>query len=71
MQMSKEACNSAKGQWIRSSCITLYKCTNSRPREGEITFNRAFEDWVVENEVEITGKCIIVITSGALICHPD
>jgi len=53
MGMSPEACHNGGGQFYRTACITLQRCIEARPREGEDGYRPSFEDWVIENEVEI------------------
>lgn len=53
MGMSPEACHHGGGEFYRTACITLKRCIDARPREGEPGYRSTFEDWVFENEVEI------------------
>lgn len=53
MGMSPEACHHGGGEFYRSACITLKRCIDSRPREGEPGYRSTFEEWVKEEEVEI------------------
>ena len=53
MGMSLEACHNGGGQFFRTACVTLQQCIDDRPLEDEVGFIPAFEDWVVENEIDI------------------
>ncbi|EJK44919.1 hypothetical protein THAOC_36505 [Thalassiosira oceanica] len=52
MGMSDE-CSNGGGQWFRTPCITLYRCIDARPRKDEDGYSESFEEFVVENEIEI------------------
>lgn len=53
MGMSEEVCHNAGGQWFRSPCISLYVCIENRPRQGDPAFNQKFEDFVLDNDIDI------------------
>ena len=46
-------CSNGNGKWFRTPCITLHRCIDARPREGEDGYSTSFEDFVMENEIEI------------------
>ncbi|EJK54609.1 hypothetical protein THAOC_25745, partial [Thalassiosira oceanica] len=52
MGMSDE-CSNGGGQWFRTPCITLHRCIDARPRKDEDGYSESFEEFVVENEIEI------------------
>ncbi|EJK60849.1 hypothetical protein THAOC_18739, partial [Thalassiosira oceanica] len=52
MGMSDE-CSNGGGQWFRTPCVTLHRCVDARPRKDEDGYSESFEEFVVENEIEI------------------
>lgn len=53
MGMSAEACHHGGGQFFRNPCITLKRCIDARPREGEDGYKPTFEEWVIAGEIDI------------------
>ena len=53
MGMSPEACHNGLGVFYRTACTTLQRCIDARPREGEPGYRSTFEEWVIEEEIEI------------------
>ncbi|KAL7552860.1 hypothetical protein ACHAWF_016105 [Thalassiosira exigua] len=51
--LSPKACANGGGTFYPTPCVTLYRCIEGRPRDGDPGFNKAFEEWVIENEVHI------------------
>ena len=46
-------CSNGGGQWFRTPCISLHRCIDARPRKDEDGYSQPFEDFVVDNELEI------------------
>ena len=51
--LSPEACSNANGQWFRNPCSTLQRCIADRPAKGDPDFNEQFEQWVLDEELDI------------------
>ena len=51
--LSPEPCSIANGQWFRNPCYTLQRCIANRPTKDDPDFNEQFEDWVLDEDMDI------------------